>query len=99
MKTERAKAEDLIRLGSAREEEGKIEEALSSYDRALELEPENRVALRATARLRELRGDWALALDCYEALARQGAIRPSDERGKKRIELKLRIVEGLKDMF
>ncbi len=99
IKTERAKAEDLVRLGSAKEAEGEIENALKAYGQALELEPENRVALRATARLREHRGDWALALECYESLAKQGALRPSDERGKRRIKRKLEIVEGLKDIF
>ena len=99
LKTERAKADDLIRLGLAKESEGQIDQALESYGHALEIEPENRQGLRATARLRELRGDWALALDCYAALARQGALRPSDERGRKRLQLKLKIVDGLKDIF
>lgn len=93
------RAGDLVALAEAREAEGDTEGARGFYERALTVEPRERRALRGLARLLESAGAWAQARERYEELAATGTLTAAEERGRRRLALKLEILDRVRDIF
>jgi len=58
-------------LGLVRESQGRYEEAIEAYERALQLEPTHRGTLFRLAYLYDLRGEESLAIDYYKQCVQQ----------------------------
>ena len=58
-------------LGLVRESQGRYEEAIEAYERALQLEPTHRLTLFRLAYLYDLRGEENLAIDYYKQCTQQ----------------------------
>jgi len=58
-------------LGLVRESQGRYEEAIEAYERALQLEPPHRLTLFRLAYLYDLRGEENLAIDYYKQCTQQ----------------------------
>jgi DNA-directed RNA polymerase subunit alpha len=61
-------------LGLVREAQGRYEEAIEAYERALQLEPTHRLTLFRLAYLYDLRGEENLAIDYYKQCTQQPPI-------------------------
>ena len=64
-------AEYQCHLGLVRESQGRYEEAIEAYERALQLEPPHRLTLFRLAYLYDLRGEENLAIDYYKQCTQQ----------------------------
>jgi DNA-directed RNA polymerase subunit alpha len=61
-------------LGLVRESQGRYDEAIEAYERALQLEPTHRLTLFRLAYLYDLRGEEDLAIDYYKQCTQQPPI-------------------------
>jgi molecular chaperone GrpE (heat shock protein) len=91
--------DEFVALGRVSEKAMDFEGAYENYQRALEGDSCNRDALRGVARIEELRGNWRNSLAAYDRLEEQGTLKPSESRGRRRVQLKLEINKLVLDIF